>query len=113
MTVFERYCAALDERTREERERAAQAKATGDEREQSIRLMKASMLGDMLKALGRAEHEGRKPHVLEDQIAALTAESEKLKAREDFDSADRAQSKAETIGWALAALRRLEGAGHE
>ena len=108
MTVLEKYNLALDRRAKEERERAAQAKACGDERGHSIHLMQCSMLGDMLKALGRVEHEGLRPGVLQAQIDALLCESERRQAQGDFDAADRARVKAETIDWARRTLKEME-----
>jgi len=112
MSVMEKYYCALDERSAQERSKAAEAKAANDERGHSIHLMQASMLGDMLKVLGRVQHEGARPGVLQAQIDSLKKEEEKQKAQGDYDSADRARVKAETIGWALRTLTELEN-GHE
>lgn len=106
MNILEQYDAALDRRAQEERCRAEAC--LSDEREHSIHLMQASMLGDMLKSLGRAQHEGARPGILRAQIASLTAQAERERAREDFDAADRALVKARTIEWALQTLTELE-----
>lgn len=95
--TYERYCAALDIWAAEEREKATQARQAGDERMHSICLMKASMMGDMLKVLGKVEVNGVRSGILEKQIASLTAESERLKSMDDYDAAERALIKAETI----------------
>ena len=95
--TLEKYNETLDMWAGEERAKAKMAKDTGDERMHSICLMKASMLGDMLKVLGRVEMNGVRPGILEKEIAALTRESEKLKSMEDHDAAERALIKAETI----------------
>lgn len=95
--TLERYCETLDQWSAEERTKAAQAKKTGNEREHSICLMKASMLGDMLKTLGRVELTGVRPGIMKKEIAFLTTESERLKAMDDYDAAERALIKAETI----------------
>ena len=68
LTVLEQYYAALDAEAHRMKEAATAEKNEGNERQRSICLMKASMLGDMLKALGRVEHEGKKPNALETLI---------------------------------------------
>lgn len=108
MTLLERYNALLDQRAVEEREKATKARAAGDEREFSIHLMQASMLGEMLKTLGRVEHEKTRPGILQAQIAALKMEGEKQRKKEDFDAADRTMTKMETIAFALETLKKLE-----
>lgn len=105
MTILERYNAALDERAAAER---TLAQACTDEREHSLHLMQANMLGDMLKALGRVQHEGLRPNALRAQIDALRAQAEKQTAMEDFDAADRALVKARTVEWAMETLNELE-----
>lgn len=106
MDILKAYNAALDERAAEERARAEAC--SSDERERSIHLMQASMLGDMLKALGRVQHQGLRPGVLRAQIDTLTAQAEKERAQEDFDACDRTLTKARTIEWALNRLTELE-----
>jgi len=108
MSILDRYYAALDQRAGEERAKAAQAKSRGDEREHSIHLMQSSMLGDMLRTLGRVQHEGARPGILDAQIRTLEAETERQREKGDFDAADRAQIKAQTIAWAQDVLRELE-----
>ena len=112
MSILEKYYALLDGRSAQERGKAAEAKASGDERGHSIHLMQASMLGDMLKVLGRVQHEGARPGVLQAQIDSLKTEEEKQREKGDFDSADRARIKAETIAWAQRTLAELENS-HE
>lgn len=112
MNILEQYNLALDRRAAEEREKAVRAKARGDEREHSIHLMCSSMLGDMLKVMGRVQHEGARPDILDKQIVSLEQEAERQQARGDYDSADRARIKAQTIAWAQNTLRELENA-HE
>ena len=107
MTFWEEYDRALDERAAQEREKAYSARMQDDERMTSVHLMQASMLGDMLKALGRASRNGR-PDILERQIASLHEEAQRQRACEDFDEADRALVKAETIAWAQNLLKELE-----
>ena len=73
-----------------------------------MHLMQASMLGDMLKTLGRVQHEGVRPGVLQKQIDVLKTEAERLRQQEDFDQAERTLVKAQTIAWALDTLKKLE-----
>ncbi len=107
MTFWEDYDRALDERAAQEREKAYTARMQDDERMTSVHLMQASMLGDMLKALGRARENG-KPDIFDRQIAALHEEAQRQKACEDFDEADRALVRAETIAWAQNLLKELK-----
>ncbi len=95
----EKYEKTLDIWSAEEKRNA---EAAGDERLRSICLMKASMLGDMLKVLGRVELSG-KAGILERIACQQQAEAEKLKKQEDFDAAERAEIKAATIrrAWKL------------
>ena len=111
MNMIERYDAALDARAAEFRAEAARAEAAADERGHSLALMQASMLGDMLKQLGRAEHAGRRG-VLQKLADAAAARSQAALDRGDHDAADQEQIKARTILWAKQALEALE-AGHE
>lgn len=106
MDILELYNAALDRRAAEERDRAEAC--AQDEREHSIHLMQASMLGDMLKALGRVQHEGQRPNALRAQIDSLKAQAEKQQALGDYDAADRDLIKARTVEWALDTLTELE-----
>ena len=110
MDIIERYNALLDARAVEYRDEALQARARGDERAHAIALMRASMLGDMLKALGKAQHDGR--GAMQKIADAAEARAEAALARDDYDTADRERIKAQTILWAQAALRQLE-AEHE
>ena len=96
----EKYEKTLDLWANEERERAAEAKRTGDERMHSIHLMKASMMGDMLKVLGRVEM-GGKQGTLAKLATRCDEEAGKLREKEDFDAAERSVIKAETIRRAL------------
>lgn len=100
--TLEKYEKTLDIWSAEEKRNAEAAKASGDERQHSIHLMKASMLGDMLKVLGRVELSGRNG-MLEKVARQQQAEAEKLKEQEDFDAAERAEIKAATIrrAWKL------------
>ena len=111
MQLLEKYNAALDARAAEYREAAVRAEAQGDERLHSLNLMRCSMLGDMLKALGRVEHEGRRG-TLRRQAEAASERAAVAEGRGDFDAADRERIKAETILWAREQLERLE-AEHE
>jgi len=106
MTILEQYNAALDARAGQERTLANAP--TADERTRSLHLMQASMLGDMLKVLGRVQHEGTRPGVLQKQIDTLSAEAERLRKLEDFDQADRTMVKMQTIAWAQETLKKLE-----
>ena len=105
--TLEKYEKTLALWADEEREKAAQAKKTGDERQHSICLMKASMLGDMLKVLGRVEMSGRKG-TLERLILQCGEEAAKQKAKDDFDAAERSEIKAETIRRALRLIENGE-----
>lgn len=111
MCILEQYNAALDEAAKKETALAAEASACGNERMKSIHLMKASMLGDMLKVLGRVEHEGRKPKALETLIDSFSEESERQRKFGDYDAADRAEQKAITVQYALDRLRETEHNG--
>ena len=104
MNDLERYYQKLDEAAQQERSLAAEAKTRGDERAHSIHLMKASMLGDMLKALGRVVYEGKRPNALINLVESLSEEAEKAHKRGDYDAADRAEQKASTIQFAIDAL---------
>ena len=99
--TLEKYEKTLDMWAQEERAKAEEARKAGDERQHSIGLMKASMLGDMLKVLGRVELTGVRRGVLEKIALQQTAEAEKLRAKEDFDAAERSEIKAATIRRAL------------
>ncbi|MBR4905653.1 MAG: hypothetical protein IKZ44_02245 [Clostridia bacterium] len=111
MTVLERYNAALTEESKREASLAAEAAKKGDARTQSIHLMKASMLGDMLKVLGRVEHEGKRPNALETLIGSFSEEAERQRKLGDYDASDRAEQKAITVQFALDALREAERDG--
>lgn len=98
--TLEKYEQTLDLWAKEEREKAAEAKRAGDERQHSICLMKASMLGDMLKVLGKVELSGRRG-TLEKIALQQAAEAERLKKIEDYDAAERSEIKAATIRRAM------------
>ena len=108
MCVLEKYQAALDARAAEEKALAAQARERGDEREHALRLMQASMCGDMLKALGRAQHENPQSGALQRMLDGAVREQARMREKDDADSADRARIKAETIQWAMNILKELE-----
>ena len=107
MNTLEAYYAALDARAEAFRAEAAQAEARGDERAHSLALMRASMLGDMLKVLGRVEHDGRRG-MLQAQIDRCEQQARQQAGRGDYDAADRERIKAETIRWARETLEKLE-----
>lgn len=96
----EKYEQTLALWAEQERAAALEAKNAGDERLHSICLMKASMMGDMLKVLGRVELSGKKG-TLERIARQCDAEAERMRAKEDFDAAERSEIKAETIRRAL------------
>ena len=106
--VLERYYQALDAEAQGER---SAAQTAGDERTRSIHLMKASMFGDMLKALGRVQHEGKRPNALGNLIESFSAEAEKQRLRGDYDESDRAEQKAIAVQFALDALTEAERDG--
>ena len=108
MRVLENYYAALEKRALTEKQKAQAAKEQGDERAHSLHLMQESMLGDMLRQMGRVQHEGLRPHMLENLIAQLEKEEEKQKAFGDFDASDRARIKRETVLFALECLTEEE-----
>ena len=93
----EKYEKILDIWSAEEKRNA---EAAGDERLRSICLMKASMLGDMLKVLGKLELSGRKGN-LEKLALQQMAEAGRLREKDDYDAAERSEIKAETIRRAL------------
>lgn len=111
MNILEDYYSQLNCEAEKENAKAQQAASAGDEREKSVHLMKASMLGDMLKVLGRVEHEGRRPNALETLIESFGEEAERLHKLGDYDAADRAEQKATTVQFALDALRKAERNG--
>ncbi len=106
--ILENYYRKLDEQADLERLAAQNA---ADERTRSIHLMKASMLGDMLKVLGRVQHEGKRPNALKNLIDSFSAEADRQRMRGDYDESDRAEQKAMTIQFALEALSEAERDG--
>ncbi len=113
MTILERYNAALDERAALMRDEAAKAKRAGDERRHSLFLMQASMLGDMLKQQGKVEHNLIRPGIMQLEIDLMRRQAAGFEARGDFDAADQARVKADTIRWAQDTLRAREAEGDE
>ena len=111
MDNLENYYSILDNEAEKENEKAVEARKKGLERERSIHLMKASMLGEMLKVLGRVEHQGIRPNALETLINSFGEEAEKQHKNGDYDAADRAEQKASTVQFALDALRKAENNG--
>ena len=107
MNLIEKYNATLDERAEQFRLEAELAQSNGDERSRSMALMQQSMLGDMLKALGRVEHAGRRG-TLQRVIDGAEAAERAQKARGDYDAANREAVKARTVRWAKETLERLE-----
>ena len=108
MGILEKYNAELDRLAALHKEMALLSIEKGDEREYTIHLMQASMLGDMLKVFGRIEHEKTRPGHAENVIASLEKEEDKQKKTGDYDMADRARVKANTIRQAMELLERLE-----
>ena len=106
--ILERYTATLTAEAKRQTELAAEAAGKGDSRAQSIHLMKASMLGDMLKMIGKVDHEGIRPGLLGDTVKLMEKQAEEARKRDDFDLEDRQKVKADTIRWALDTLRGLE-----
>ena len=111
MLFTEQYNAALDAEAEKEKQLASETAQRKDERAKSIHLMKASMLGDMLKVLGRVEHEGKRPNALETLIASFSEEADNQRRNGDYDASDRAEQKAITIQFALDRLREIEQNG--
>ncbi|MBQ1631310.1 MAG: hypothetical protein II049_00650 [Clostridia bacterium] len=111
MTVLEKYNNTLKSESERETALASEATKNGDARMQSIHLMKASMLGDMLKVLGRVEHEGKRLNALETLIESFLQEAERQRKLGDYDESDRAEQKAITVQFALDALREAERYG--
>ena len=109
MTILEQYNRALDAKAAEYRAKADSARLQGDERGRSICLMQASMLGDMLKQLGRVEHEGVRPGILQKEIDLMEENARRIRSAGDLDKAEREQIKGQTIRFAQSELRRLEG----
>ena len=105
--TLETYIKQLDIWAEQEREQAALAKQAGNEREHSICLMKASMMGDMLKVLGRVELT-QKNGILEKIARQNMDEAARLRALGDFDAAERSEIKAQTIRRAQALLSEKE-----
>ncbi len=111
MNVLEHYYMSLDNEAKRHTAEALKAAESGDERTRSIHLMQASMLGDMLKVLGRVEYEGKKPKALENLINSFSEEAERLRKSGDYDASDRAEKKAITIQFALDALSEAKSYG--
>ena len=108
LMVLDKYYSILNAEAERETALASEAAKKDDKRRQSIHLMKASMLGDMLKVLGRVEHEGKRPNALETLIESFSQEAERQRKLGDFDASDRAEQKAITVQFALDALREAE-----
>lgn len=108
MSIMEQYNGALDKKAAEFREKAQHARRQGDEREESLCLMQASMLGDMLKHIGRVDHEGIRPGLLQKEIDFLEENAGRIARNGDLDAAEREQIKAKTVRFALETLRKLE-----
>ena len=108
MNLIEKYNATLDERAEQFRLEAELAQSNGDERSRSMALMQQSMLGDMLKMIGKVDHEGIRPGLLGDTVKLMEKQAEEARKRDDFDLEDRQKVKADTIRWALDTLRGLE-----
>lgn len=108
MSVLESYNSVLDAKAAEFREKAQAARVQGDERTHSICLMQASMLGDMLKQIGRVDHEAIRPGLLEKEAVFLEQNAERIRLTGDLDAAERESIKARTTRFALKELRRLE-----
>ena len=106
--ILEKYYKTLAAEAQKQKTLAEQST---DSREKSIRLMKASMLGDMLCVLGRVEHEGKRPNALESLIDSFSEEAERMHKLGDYDASDRAEQKANTVQFALDALREAERDG--
>ena len=111
MSILDRYNQTLAEEAAHQTAYAAEAAEKGDLRARSVHLMKASMLGDMLKVLGRVEHEGKRPNALETLIESFSDEADKQRRLGDYDEADRAEQKAITVQFALDALKEAEEHG--
>ena len=105
--TLETYMKQLDIWAAEERSKAGAAKQAGDERGHSICLMKASMMGDMLKVLGRVEWT-QKNGILEKIACQNMNEAVRLRMMGDFDAAERSEIKAQTIRRAQALLSEKE-----
>lgn len=111
MNGLEYYNNALNEAAQRERTLADKAKTQGDERAHSIHLMKASMMGDMLKVLGRVVYEGKRPNALINILNSLSDEADKAHAQGDYDTADRAEQKAMTVQFAIDTLEEAKKYG--
>ena len=108
MAILERYNAEPGRMSARQREMALRAIEKGDEREYTIHLTQASMLGDMLKTFGKIKHKGARPGYIENVWDSLKKEEEKQHRADDYDMADRAHIKAMTICQVIAVLERLE-----
>ncbi len=104
------YMKTLDTWAIDARAKAEEARAAGDERMRSIHLMRSSMMGDMLKAMGRAEIEGGRIGFMEKIAVQMDENALRQHEREDFDEEERSRIKAQTIRQALALLREGEQA---
>lgn len=108
MKILALYNEELDRLGAKHRDLALHAIESGDERKYTIHLMQAGMAGDMLRTLGRVQHEGARPGYIENILASLEKEEREQKQAGDYDMADRARVKAQTIRQAMTLLERLE-----
>ena len=111
MNTLDYYNSLLNEESKKQAALAAEAKGRGDERAHSICCMKASMLGDMLKALGRVVYEGKRPNALKTLVVSLMDEAEAERKRGDYDASDRTEQKAITVQFAIDALEEAKSHG--
>lgn len=108
MSKLEKYYSFLDKEASKEHQLAEKAREQADERETSIHLMRESMLGDMLRALGKVRLENPENHALENLLERFGNEQERYSKKQDADLADRAKQKCEVIRLALDAVKALE-----
>ena len=106
--VLDEYNRTLEQWAQEEQAKAAEARSRNDDRAKSLALMRAGMMGDMLRSLGKAEHLGVRPGILADHVKLFTEEAKRLAQTGDYDDAERTQIKADVVSRALNLLRELE-----
>ena len=99
-----RFDEQLDAWAEEEAAAAERARAAGEERAQSIALMKKSMYSTMLKILGR-----KSPGALQRCAADLEKRREKQAALGDIDSADRIRIQIDCIGRVQKLIEEIGG----
>lgn len=107
MSILQMYNNALDKMQREYRTQALEALEKGNERAHSVAMMQYSMCGDMLHSVGQAIFEKTRTDFPQKLFDDLEKEKKFYLSKEDYDMADRASVKAQTLQCAMDILERL------